>query len=56
MVKGHGVNWDTIYDLLYVFHINFGRHMYDAREYIPLNTQITLILYLKLSKVKGHEF
>ena len=31
-VKGHEVNYETIYDLLYVFHINFGYNMHHFRD------------------------
>ena len=29
-VKGNEVNWNTIYDLLHVFRINFGHDKHDT--------------------------
>ena len=37
-VKGHEVNLDTIYDLLYVFHINFG---YNMHHFWDINANIS---------------
>ena len=31
-VNGNEVNWNTIYDLLYVFHINFGHDKHDSED------------------------
>ena len=31
-VNCHEVNWKTIYDLLYVFHINLGHNMHDSGD------------------------
>ena len=31
-VKGNEVNWNTIYDLLYVLHINFGHDKHDSGD------------------------
>ena len=31
-IQGHEVNWKTIYDLLYMFHINFCHNMYDSED------------------------
>ena len=36
--------WKTIYDLLYVFHINFGHNMHHLKDHIWLTT-CTCVLY-----------
>ena len=47
-VKGNEVNWNTIYDLLYVFHINFGHDKHNSGD-----TAHSKLNYLDLT-FKGH--
>ena len=48
VIQGNEVNWNTIYDLPYVFHINFGHDQARFRRYSPFKTPITLIWSLKV--------
>ena len=44
-VKCNGVNWKTIYDLLYVFHVKFDKkmlHLGDATFWKSYDLDLTL--------------
>ena len=52
VIKGHKVNWNTIYDLLYVFHINFGHDKHDTGD--TAHYKLNCLDFI-LKVIKGHK-
>ena len=52
-VKGNEVNWNTIYDLLYVFHINFGHDKHKLKDHIWLTICVeTCVITCIIQKIQ----